>query len=91
VADDNQEIPTNDEWRDIMVRARKDKELTQAQLAARVGTSQNMISLIESGEVESSQFVWPICKTLDIPPRSCSRTRTRRRGLSSGTYCATRT
>lgn len=54
-----------------MVRARKDYKgegLTQAELAMKVGTSQNMISLIEAGEVVSSQFILPICEALSIPP-----------------------
>lgn len=54
-----------------MVRARKDYKgegLSQKELGARVNTSQNMISLIESGEVESSHFVIPICEVLGIPP-----------------------
>ncbi len=54
-----------------MVRARKaykGEGLTQKELGARVGTSQNIISLIESGEVESSQYVLPICDVLEIPP-----------------------
>lgn len=42
--------------------------MTQAELGGRVGTSQNMISNIESGQVTSSKFVLPICRTLSIPP-----------------------
>lgn len=70
-ADPRPEIATNEEWRGIMVRARKaykGEGLTQKELGARVGTSQNIISLIESGEVESSQYVLPICDVLEIPP-----------------------
>jgi transcriptional regulator with XRE-family HTH domain len=51
-----------------MVRARKDQKLTQRELGARVGTSQNIVSLIESGEVASSAYVLPICRVLKIPP-----------------------
>lgn len=51
-----------------MVAARKAKHLTQKQLGARVGTSQNIISLIESGEVEGSSYILPICKHLGIAP-----------------------
>lgn len=51
-----------------MVRARKEHKLTQAELAMRVGTSQNIVSLIESGGVSSSAFIMPICKVLKIPP-----------------------
>lgn len=49
-----------------MVKARKDLDLTQAQLGAKVDTSQNMISLIESGEVGSSTFILAICRVLKI-------------------------
>jgi len=51
-----------------MIAGRKAKHLTQAQVGARVGTSQNMISLIESGEVESSSYILPICKLLGVAP-----------------------
>jgi transcriptional regulator with XRE-family HTH domain len=42
--------------------------MSQADLGSRVGTSQNIISLLESGGIESSQFVIPICRALDISP-----------------------
>ena len=67
-ADPAPELTTNSEWRAIMIRARKEHELTQKELGAKVGTSQNIVSLIESGEVSSSQYVLPICKVLGIPP-----------------------
>jgi len=51
-----------------MLSARKDKGWTQEELGRKVGTSQNIISLIESGGVEASQFVLPICKVLKISP-----------------------
>lgn len=51
-----------------MVTARKAKRLTQKQVGARVGTSQNIVSLIESGEIESSSYILPICKYLGIAP-----------------------
>lgn len=50
-----------------MVRARKDRGMTQKELGARVGTSQNIISLIETGEVGSSAFIQPVCRVLKIP------------------------
>lgn len=62
------ELATNEEWRSTMRRARADRTWTQVELGRRVGTSQNMISLIESGEVTSSQFILPICRALSIPP-----------------------
>ena len=66
-ADPYPEIATNDEWRGIMRRRRKDLKLTQAELGGRVGTSQNIVSMIESGEVSSSKFIVPICRFLKIP------------------------
>lgn len=51
-----------------MIRRRKDIGMTQAELAGRVGTSQNMISNLENGNVTSSSFVLPICRALSIPP-----------------------
>ncbi len=71
VQEDSPEIATTREWRAKMVEARTThggEGLTQAELAKRVGTSQNMISLIESGQVESSQFVMPISHVLKIAP-----------------------
>lgn len=68
VADPPPELATNEEWRAIMHRARKDQKLSQKELGARVGTSQNIVSLIESGEVTSSSYVLAICKVLKIPP-----------------------
>lgn len=61
------ELATNEEWRLIMVRARKDHSMTQEQLGKAVGTSQVMISKIESGEAGSSSFVLAICRVLNIP------------------------
>jgi transcriptional regulator with XRE-family HTH domain len=51
-----------------MLAARRAGDLSQGQLGARVGTSQNVISLIERGIVGSSQFVLPICRVLRIHP-----------------------
>lgn len=51
-----------------MIAARKAKGLTQKQVGARVGTSQNIVSLIESGEVGSSSYILPICKLLGVAP-----------------------
>lgn len=76
VAPQDEEMPelaTNDEWRGIMRRAREEarpnypKGMTQSELAGKVGTSQVMISKIESGEAESSKFVLRICRVLSIP------------------------
>lgn len=64
------EIATNQAWRRKMIAARKahgGEGMTQKELGARVGTSQNIISLIESGEITSSQFIGPICEVLKIP------------------------
>lgn len=68
VVADDPELATNEEWRASMLSARKDKGWTQEELGRKVGTSQNIISLIESGGVEGSQFVLPICKALRISP-----------------------
>ena len=66
-ADPSPELTTNEEWRAIATRARKELGWTQEELGRRVGTSQNMISNIESGKVESSTFIAAICKELSIP------------------------
>lgn len=66
--DEHPEMSTTDHWRGVMQRARKAHGLTQAQLGARVGVSQNVISGLEDGRVSSSKAVLPICSELDIPP-----------------------
>lgn len=69
VDDDQQEpeLATNDEWRGIMVRARKEHDLTQDELGNKFGVSQAMISKLETGEAGSSKLVLPICRLLGIP------------------------
>lgn len=62
------EIATNEHWRSLMRRARQDAGLTQAELATKVGVSQNVISQIEGGQQSSSSAVMSICKALRIPP-----------------------
>lgn len=62
------ELTTTPEWRADMLRARDAKGLSQGQLGQAAGTSQNMISLIESGAVGRSSFILPICETLEIAP-----------------------
>ncbi len=62
------ELAFDSEWSESVIKARKNAGLNQSELAAKVGTSQNMISLIESNGVGSSTFVLPICKELKIPP-----------------------
>lgn len=67
------ELATNEEWRGIMRRARLEprddypKGMTQGELAKKVGTSQVMISNLESGAASSSKYVLPICNVLGIP------------------------
>lgn len=65
--DDLPELATNDEWRGIMMRARKAHGMTQTELANQLGVSQAIISKIESGETGASKLVQPICEVLSIP------------------------
>lgn len=67
VNEDDPELATNEEWRGIMVRARKAHGLSQDALAGKLRASQALISKIESGEVSSSSLVLPICRLLSIP------------------------
>jgi transcriptional regulator with XRE-family HTH domain len=62
------EIATTPEWRGEMKAAREALGLTQAELGIRVGVSQNVISLIESGGIGASQYIIPICRLLKIHP-----------------------
>jgi transcriptional regulator with XRE-family HTH domain len=62
------EIATTPEWRAEMKAAREALGLTQTELGIRVGVSQNVISLIESGGIGASQFVIPISRLLKIHP-----------------------
>ena len=66
-AGDLPELAFDEEWRGIMVRARKEHGLSQDGLAKLVGSSQPLISKIESGLVGSSELVRPICDALSIP------------------------
>lgn len=61
------ELATTEYWRRIMRRARQDADLSQGELAARVGISQAMLSRIESGDVKQSRAVVPIATALGIP------------------------
>lgn len=72
--EDMPDLATNDEWRGIMVAARKQARppdypegMTQKQLGDIVGCSQVQISKIESGADGSSKFVRRISKALGIP------------------------
>jgi transcriptional regulator with XRE-family HTH domain len=66
---DEPELATNEEWRGIMKRARKEHQLSQEELAAKVGCSQVMIAKIESdATASSSKYILAICDELDIPP-----------------------
>lgn len=65
---DEPEVPTTPAWRADMIQARKAKGLTQAQLGRKVGTSQNIISLIESGKLGSSTFILRVARVLSIAP-----------------------
>jgi transcriptional regulator with XRE-family HTH domain len=79
------ELATTATWRTRMREARSKAGLTQAQLAAKVGVTQNMISLIESGNVASSKFVLPICEVLKItPPRLRVEDESDQRWLEAG-------
>jgi transcriptional regulator with XRE-family HTH domain len=61
------ELATTEYWRRLMRRARQDAELSQEQLAEKVGISQAMLSRIESGDVRSSKAVVLISERLGIP------------------------
>lgn len=62
------ELAITEYWRGVMERARKAHNLTQRDLADKVGVSQNIISQIETGKLGSSTAVMPICVVLRIPP-----------------------
>ena len=66
--DEQPEIAFNREWGASVRAAREALGLSQQALGARVGTSQNMISLTESGGIGSSRFVMRICEELSISP-----------------------
>ena len=68
VADEDlPKLPADAEWRKVMVRARKEHGLTQAELGKKVGVSQALISKIEDGTYESSDAIRSICDVLSIP------------------------
>lgn len=61
------ELATTEYWRRLMKRARQDADLSQGQLAEKVGMSQAMLSRIESGDVRSSKAIVQISEKLGIP------------------------
>jgi ribosome-binding protein aMBF1 (putative translation factor) len=61
------ELATTEYWRRLMRRARQDADLSQGELATRIGISQAMLSRIESGDVKQSRAVVPIASALGIP------------------------
>lgn len=63
---DPPELATTPEFRADMIEARERRGLSQERLGNMVGTSQNMISLIESGAVRGSKYVLPIARKLGI-------------------------
>jgi transcriptional regulator with XRE-family HTH domain len=67
VDDDLPELATNEDWRGIMVRARKAYGWSQSHLADQLKVSQAIISKIESGETSASKLIQPICQLLSIP------------------------
>jgi transcriptional regulator with XRE-family HTH domain len=93
VADDERpEIATNETWRAIMVKARKDHDgMTQAQLGEKVGCSQVMIAKIETGASTSSEFIMPICRVLGIAPPMHYVAEWQRRWDEIGTWARHRT
>lgn len=88
--DPHPELATNAEWREEMKRARTAAKLTQVELGRRVGTSQAMISDLESGNVEASQFVLPICRELEIHPPTWMEDEAERAWLRLGRDLRTR-
>src|SRR5213595_3712980 len=72
-ADPYPELSTNEEWREMAVAARKDRKLTQEELAvvvarhSKLTATQALISQIESGKITNSRLIRPICELLEIP------------------------
>jgi transcriptional regulator with XRE-family HTH domain len=66
--DDFPELSTSDHWRALMKRSREAQKLTQRDLARKISVTQPTISGIESGKIESSRAIQPICTALKIPP-----------------------
>ena len=66
--DESPGLSTTAHWRDLLRAERKSQGYTQRTLAARVGISQNVLSMIESGRLKSSKAILRICDVLKIPP-----------------------
>jgi hypothetical protein len=72
--DEFPELATNEEWRVAMRQARDGRKMSQEELQSRAVAmapdllrgSQGVISRIESGKIQSSRLVVPICRILDI-------------------------
>lgn len=61
------EIYFSKEWGNLVRRARNDRGLSQGELGDLIGVEQAMISYIETGKVNSSKAVVPLCEVLNIP------------------------
>lgn len=61
--------PRYDQFREILIRARKDANLTQAQLSGKVGRPQSFISKYEGGErrLDVIEFL-DVCAAVGINP-----------------------
>ena len=60
------EVATTDEWRRLMRSARKARDLTQSELARKLGVRQASVSDVETGVTRQSKLVPAISAALNI-------------------------
>jgi transcriptional regulator with XRE-family HTH domain len=61
-------LPVTDDWRRAVIKSRKNANLSQEEMARKLGVSQGSYSKIESGKTVSSNLVLQICSLVNVPP-----------------------
>lgn len=84
------EVPTTEEWCELMRAVRRKKKMSQAALGAAVGVSQAQISDIENYVSKSSSVILAICRVLGIDPPVVTESILQRRWVDAGRVLAAR-
>lgn len=61
-------LPVTEEWRRRVIAARKNANVSQEEMARKLGISQSAYSKIEAGRTVSSNLVLQICSIVSVAP-----------------------